>query len=162
MTFEEFVKTFLGEIMGHPSYKLCSETIQLQVSHLSFVVNIISDYSEQKNTILELWKPVKKDLENGETSWEEFDYFKQWQDKVLKILGPEPSCEDEQLCPKDEENFEDEKLKSESVLINFSKSSLSELKAKKEREKNDGKEWKEIKVPWICIFESDFFLEISY
>ena len=135
MTFGEFVKTFLDGIIGHPSYKLCSDTIQLQVSHLSFVVNTICEYSEETNTILELWKSVKDDLDCGKTSWDDVDYFQQWEGKIVKILEPESSYDDN-LCPDPEEvstpYCDEEKIKSEqSILINFSKPTHIELKTKK-------------------------------
>ena len=126
---------------------------------------LLSDFSTQINPVtgqeldnkyftLNTYVPFQEDLEFGITTWENGEYFKQWEDKLINKLksgddSPEWDCdlEQESFSPKDEADEQDlledvkRDIKDESIKISFLKLKESPTKVKKENSYNNNKKY---------------------
>ena len=87
MQFEHFVSSFLQNIMDNQGEALraYNTALQRQIQHLHFLTILICK-TENVNIVLEHHEAVQMDLDSGQISWQDEDYFKSWQAKVLQYL----------------------------------------------------------------------------
>ena len=71
---------FLQEIIRCPDYASSPTALQLQIKHLLFLANIAD--TDDWETVIEEHNMILQDVKDGVISWEDADYFTQWQSKI--------------------------------------------------------------------------------
>lgn len=82
LTLAPFVAGFLQEMMSSSCFKSAVKPLQERVKHLSFLVHLACRFDDF-NTVVEHYKDVNQDLETGLASWEDDNYFRSWEQRIL-------------------------------------------------------------------------------
>ena len=85
MVFIETVITFLQKIIKFPDFKTCSASLQQQIKHLLFLATIAD--VEEWEAVKEEHNMILEDINEGYVSWDNAEYFEQWQSKILQLVN---------------------------------------------------------------------------
>jgi len=82
LSLAPFVAGFLQQIVASSCFKSAIRPLQEQIKHLSFLVHLACRF-EQFDTVLDHYKAVEDDLDAELASWEDEQYFRSWEQKIL-------------------------------------------------------------------------------
>ena len=99
MMFLETFTTFLQEIIISPDFKTCSASLQQQIKHLFFLANIAD--TEEWEVVKEEHNMILDDIKKGYISWENAEYFNQWQSKIIQLVNFSPELIDNNVTEED-------------------------------------------------------------
>ena len=99
MMFLETFTTFLQEIIISPDFKTCSASLQQQIKHLLFLANIAD--TEEWEVVKEEHNMILDDIKKGYISWENAEYFNQWQSKIIQLVNFSPELIDNNVTEDD-------------------------------------------------------------
>ena len=85
MTVLNIFVTFLQDIISYPDYAASTTALQLQIKHLLFLATIAD--TEDWETVIEEHNMILDDVKNGLISWNNLDYFTQWQSKIVNLIN---------------------------------------------------------------------------
>merc|ERR1712227_939490 len=93
--------------------------IKQKILHLTFLVNLVCKF-EDFDAVYEEYKSVQEDLKSGTISWDDEQYFREWEEAILRRENDNnQENDDEESVMKSElhfaENFEEDSIsKSDS------------------------------------------------
>ena len=85
MTVLNTFVTFLEEIINYPDYAASTTALQLQIKHLLFLATIAD--TQDWETVIEEHNMILDDVKNGVISWNNLEYFTQWQSKIVNLIN---------------------------------------------------------------------------
>ena len=114
--------------MSYPDYAASTTALQLQIKHLLFLATIAD--TEDWETVIEEHNMILDDVKNGVISWNNLEYFTQWQSKIVNLINSSQNLIDdsflnckERFCLKylqvdDSNTFMEEKDEIKNVTDN--------------------------------------------
>ena len=160
-----FVAQYLQDLVPDLEDDMNFKLIKQKILHLTFLVNLVCKF-EDFDAVYEEYKSVQEDLKSGTISWDDEQYFREWEEAILRRENDNNQENDEdgeESVMKSElhfaENFEEDSIsKSDSsnpitdndngICINISrpKKKRKRTGGNKKSEKQTEKEKKKFKL----------------
>ena len=118
MVFLQTFTTLIKEIISSPDFKVSPVSLQQQIKHLLFLAKIAD--IEDWEVVIEEHDMILEDIKNGVISWDNEEYFTQWQSKILQLMIFSSECEDK-------DDTDSEKDIEHSIENNLDKESLTAI-----------------------------------
>jgi len=77
-----FIAAYLQLVIKSQDFKQVHQSFQERLRHLSFLVHLLCRYDDF-DSIFQEYKIVQADLEDNVTNWDDYEYFRKWEIKVL-------------------------------------------------------------------------------